>query len=85
MGKLLEAAQIRNDENVIGLNVKSTADGRKECPVIYYHMKCRNTYTHWKNLAIISKVRAIPIVIFTSHKVNCPNIPEISQPPKGFN
>ena len=54
--KLLEAARIRKDENVIQLDPQLTTDGSNECPSIYYHLKCRNAYTHWKNLDRLSKV-----------------------------
>lgn len=53
--KLLKSAHIRQDQKVLDLEASFIAD-ETEYPVIYYHLKCRNTYTHWKILNTISKV-----------------------------
>lgn len=62
--KLLEAARIRKDENVLQFNTQLTSDGSNEYPAIYYHLKCRNAYTHWKNLAKLSKVSIFKYIIW---------------------
>lgn len=46
--KLLEAARTRGDEKVIKLEPSSSTS--KDYPVIYYHLRCRNVYTHKKTL-----------------------------------
>ena len=43
--KLLKAAKIRKDEKVIQL-ASSFNDDENGYPIIYYHLKCRNKYTH---------------------------------------
>ena len=64
--KLLNAAQIRQDENVLQLASSSSGDEDSTYPEIYYHLKCRNAYTHWKTLETLSKVSIKLFVQFFS-------------------
>ena len=52
--KLLKAATVRQDEKLLQLAKSITNED--EYPLIYYHLKCRNMFTHKGTLDAISKV-----------------------------
>ena len=52
--KLLKVAKVRQNEKLLLLAKSITNED--EYPVIYYHLKCRNTFTHKGTLDAISKV-----------------------------
>ena len=56
--KLLEAAQVRENEKVLELAKETEAE---DIPIIYYHMKCRKAFTHDKSLQVIKKVSPLKL------------------------